>query len=247
MLKKLFGKNKDKSNTETAPPQKAAFLKAIEDRKKTDPLVGIKIGSKQVVEQLMAALKNDKGVHVESLLAVLGSLAGYACHAAVREELVDSGKHNENEVFTVIRDNAGRKYYFGDLPNNPLAEGQVSIWSLVGGAAQHLGVTTLPDLTPIFSHVPKTVGEESFGVPRIADPHKPGDVPLDYVKLFWPNLLPMLDEFCDRPMERPVLLGLAAQQVIEMGKDIVPPEIAAELVMECAIPMSKIGPEWLKK
>ncbi len=54
-----------------------------------------------------------------------------------------------------------------------------------------------------------------------------------------------MDQFCDRPMERPILLGLAAQQAIEMGKDVIPPAEAAKLVMECAVPMSKIGPEWL--
>lgn len=34
----------------------------------------------------MAGLKNEKGVHIESLLCALGALAGYSCQAAVRAQ-----------------------------------------------------------------------------------------------------------------------------------------------------------------
>ncbi|HIQ14149.1 MAG TPA: hypothetical protein EYH38_01080 [Leucothrix sp.] len=227
--------------------QERALMNAINEKKKTDPLVGIKIGSKEVVQRLMQGLKNEKGVHIESLLAILGSLAGYSCHMAFRDELVNSGKHQEKGVFTIVETRDGSKYYFGDLPNKPLVEGQFSVWGLVAGITQHLQKSKLPDINTIFSHVSGTVGDSQFGIPRIPEKHKPGDLPINYVASIWPTLLPVIDMFCDKPTERPILLGLAIQQVIEMGKDVIPPLMAAQLVMECAVPMSKIGPDRLDK
>lgn len=246
MLKKLFGKKEKSLEKPEMSPQEQALFNAINEQKKKDPMAGIKIGSKELVQRLIGALNNEKGVHVESLLGVVGSLAGYSCHAAFREELIDTGKHKEQEVFTVLDGKDGHKYYFGDLPNKPLVEGQVSIWGLVAGMVQHLG-EEIPDVESTFKNVSSTVGGETFGIPNIPENHRPGDLPINYVKAMWKPLLPVLDKFCDSPMERPILLGLAAQQVIEMGKSVISPVIAASIVMECAVPMSKIGPEWLEK
>lgn len=250
MVKKLFGKkdtpkNKLKSSNYQSLEEQA-LMNAISEKKKNDPFIGVKIGSKELVQRLMQELKNEKGVHVESLLAIIGSLAGYSCHAAFREELISSGKHPEKEVFTIIGGADGNQYYFSDLPNQPLVEGQASIWGLVAGNTQHSQETDLLDIDAIFSYVSSTVGGKEFGIPRIHDQHKPGELPVNYVKSIWHPILPLIDKFCDRPIERPILLGLAAQRAIEMTKHVIPASTAAQLIMECAIPMSKIGPEWLE-
>lgn len=225
-------------------PKEEALMRAINKQKADDPLVGLKIGSNEVTQRLLEAIKNDKGVHVESLLAIIGSLAGYSCHAACREELVASAKMTEKEAFKIVSCKDGKNYYFGDLPNKPLAEDKYSIWSLVAGTTQHLG-GELYDIKSTFSNSIGAMGSEYFGIPQVPDQHKPNDTPLNYVKSLWPALLPIIDKFCARPMERPILLGLVAQKAIEMSKEVIPPAVAAKLVMECAVPMSKIGPEWL--
>ncbi|MES9982111.1 MAG: hypothetical protein ABW115_01780 [Candidatus Thiodiazotropha sp. 6PLUC6] len=246
LIDNLVEKKQQTPNKPQISSKEQALFNAINEQKKKDPMVGLKIGSKEVVQRLIARLKNEKGVHVESLLGIVGSLAGYSCHAAFREELIDTGKKGQQEVFMVVEGKDGRNYYFGDLPNNLLIEGQVSVWKLVAGMVQHLG-GELPDIQSIFSTVSSTVGEESFGVPNLLEQHQLGDLPINYVKEMWNHLLPLFDEFCDSPIERPILLGLIAQQVIEMGKSTISPSTAATIIMECAIPMSKIGPEWLDK
>lgn len=233
----------NKIKKEVNGPIEAALLRAIQEKKKEDPLIGLKVGSKEITQRLVNSLNDDQGVHIESLLGILGSLAGYSCQAVFREELIDSGKNSENEVFTIVSGKDGKNYYFSDLPNKPLAEEKVSIWGII---TQNLGENSLPDIQAIFSHVAGSVGGDDFGIPQIPEKHKPGDLPLNYVKNMWEPLLPVIDKFCEKPIERPLLLGLAAQQVIEMGKDIISPVVAAQVVMECAIPMSKIGPEWLE-
>lgn len=221
------------------------IFNAINERKKEDPLVGLKIGSQELLEKLCAALKNEKGVHVETLLAILGALGGYSCHQAIHEEFVQKSKHQEKDVFMIVVDKNGKKYYYGDSVNKLLLENQYSIWSLVAAMSTHLTPEALPDISEIASHVAGTIGEPEFGIPRIPDEHKSGDIPVNYVKNLWENLFPTVNSFCDYPNQRPLLFGLAIQQVMNMGKDVIAPNVAAKIVMECALPMSKIGPEWI--
>src|SRR5262245_15868703 len=56
----------------TAPPADPvgeAMMRAIAERKKVDPQVGVKIGGKEVYHRVVGAMKDQRGVHVESLLA----------------------------------------------------------------------------------------------------------------------------------------------------------------------------------
>jgi hypothetical protein len=245
MLKKLFGKKIDKPENKDAEKSSMEdhLMKVIAEKKKEDPLIGLKIGSKELNQRLIAALKDEKGVHVQTLLTILGSLAGFSCQMAIREELVDTGKRREEEVFVIVEGADGNTYYFGDFLNKPLAEDQYSIWSLTAGIAQHLGATNLPNLKDIFSHVSSTVGGDAFGIPQVAENHKAGDLPINYVKTMWKKVTPIVNKYCDRPLERPILYGFAVQEIIQMSKDVIAPEMAVKIVMESAVPMSKIDPK----
>lgn len=248
MFGKLFGrKDKTEQQTQSSTPQEAALLRAINEKRKEDPLIGAKIGAKEITQRLIEALKNERGVSVETLLASIGSLGGFACHMAIKDGIIKPGKAKENEVFTIIGGADGKNYYFGDMVNRPLAEDRISFWGLAGGAAQQLDKDGLPDIQAIFKHVASTVGGEGFGIPQMPEKHQPSNLPIDIVRSFWPALLPLIDKFCESPVERPYLFGFCAQEVIEMGKDVIAPGMAAKLLMECAIPMSKIGPEWLEE
>lgn len=217
----------------------AALMRAIEEQRKNDPLVGAKLGSKEVNQRLINAMKNEKGVHIESLFCALGALAGYACQANLRAQALDKGMP-ETAAFTVIDTADGKKYFFGDPLNQVLAESKYSVWGLAAGAAQHNGCSSLPDISEIFGHVSKTVGSVEFGIPRIPDGHQPGDRPINYVKALWPNLLPTIKQFCQKPSEWPILLGLAVQEIMDMSKGVIAPDLALKIVMESAIPMSKV-------
>jgi len=223
---------------------KLAGLKAaIQSQKKTDPLIGPKIGAKEVNQRLIAGLKNEKGVHVESYLTVLGTLAGFSCQMSLRAKMAQKKAHPESipETITLVVASGadGKKYYFGDSLNQLLAESQYSIWRLAAGALQKLGAP-IPDVGEIFKHVSETVGGNTFGIPRIPENHRPGDLPINYLRIIWPSLFPVVTQFCDEPSEWPVLFGLAIQEAINMTKAVVDPGLAVSIIMECAIPMSKI-------
>jgi len=216
-----------------------AMDRAIAEQQKTDPLIKVKIGGKEIFKRMVGALKDERGVHIESLLSSLGALAGYACQFSVRERNIKSGAKSPLSGLTVATGADGRKYYFGDALNKPLAEDRYSVWSLTAGTVQQLG-KPLPDLTDIFKHATATVGSAQFGIPRMPKGHGTGDLPITYLKNIWPRILPVAQRFCDEPAHLPIVFALAIQDALHLAKDVIDPTLAGTIVMECAVPMSKV-------
>lgn len=238
MFKKLFG-IKPKEQKPELNIQTIALLDAIKERSKTDPLIGAKLGAKEVFHRLTNAMKNEKGVHIESLLCALGSLAGYSCQANLRTQAVSKGL-KETAAFHIIATDDGKHYFFGDPLNNALSNSQYSVWSLVAGAAQNVGCTELIDINEIYKRTASAIGSLEFGIVHFPENHNAGDIPINYVKGLWPVIFPTVKMFCQTPSHWPVLLGIAAQEAITLGKDVISPNLALKIIMESAIPMSKI-------
>lgn len=237
------------SKTNNAVPNhnaiaKEALLRAIADRKKEAPFIGVKLGGREITDTIFSALQDEKGVRIECALGIIGSLAGYACHVWAMEALKERGLDKDPMAIMLLEDPAGRTYYYGNLPNEALLESQYSVWSLVAGAVQNLTDKPLLDVNQLAEDTVQAVGK-NFGVPDLPLQHMPSDLPINFVKNLWPALLPKIDDFCETSKERTMLLGLSAQEMIKKGKETICPMLAAEIVMKCALPMSKIGPEWL--
>ncbi len=220
-------------------PKMAALIRAIRERSKVDPRVGAKLGGKEVFQRLIRGMKDEKGVHVESLLCALGALAGYSCQASLRAQAAAKGLP-ETAWLTTVATRDGREYFFGDPMNRALATDQYSLWSLAGGAAQYAGAKALPDLKEIIAHTASAVGDAAFGIPRLPAGHAVGDIPINYLKGIWPLLLPTVKLFCPNPVEWPVLFACAAHEAIETAKGAIDPALAVKIVMESAVPMSKV-------
>lgn len=237
-----FFKGKNNVNTQNVQNNKGieeVFQDTINEKRKEDPLIGIKIGAKDILNTLINSMKDTKGVHIESLLCILGSLAGYSCQAYLRKELIERKGLKENQVFTIIEAKNGCKYYFGELINKPLVENQLSVWSLAAGAIKILGINDIIDIGDIFRHVTEMVGQDNYGIPRIPEGHRPGDIPFHYVKDLWPVFLLKVEYYCTNPNEWPVMFGLAIQEGIILGKDVLDPLLSLSIAMESAIPMAK--------
>ncbi|GJI96783.1 hypothetical protein RugamoR57_35010 [Duganella caerulea] len=85
------------------------------------------------------------------------------------------------------------------------------------------------------------MGSDAFGKPRARENHAPQEPPINYVRALWPVLKPVVVKYCPNPEHWPVLLGLSIQEVIVMAKTVIDPCLALELVMEAAVPMSKVN------
>jgi len=248
MFTKWFGKStKELARPERTPSRPAggtawpedALMAAIAKQKQVDPLVGAKIGGKEVVGRLLSAMKDDKGVHVESLFCALGALAGYACQASLRGQAIVRGV-DPNAPFNIVNTADGKTYFFGDPLNGALAEEGLSVWALAAGAARHHGATSLPDINEIFQRTASALGTEQFGVPRAIPGHAAGALPAAYLRSLWPALLPIVKKLAGDPVLWPLTYAFAIQEAMAMAKDTLAPHIALTIAMEAAIPMSKV-------
>jgi hypothetical protein len=198
-----------------------------------------------VVEVLFGETQDSSGVHVQTVLATLGALAGFAVQMGIREELVKSGKVAIEKAFVTVTAKDGSLYYFGDLLNEGLVasrQGQVSVWGLVAGAARNLGAKALPDIRDTFAHVSHTVGGQQFGVPRLPLQLMPRLTPFQLLDKFWNPVRNYLAISVSTPMLWPFVLAHAAQLVMQQAAKVIEPALATEVIMEAAIPMSRVDP-----
>jgi hypothetical protein len=201
-------------------------------------------------------LRSGNNVQPESALCALGALAGYAAQQAIREAVVKPGKLALDQAFVVIETRSGDVFYFGDLLNAVIVskdggqngtrdKGHASIWKIVSDGGYEAGAINLPDVIDMIKHCAATVGKEEFGIPRIAGAHLPLILPREAVSRFWPAVRRRLT--CAEPMSWPLHLAMAARTLIVDLKDTIRPDIAVQIVMEAAVPMSKIDPMTLPK
>lgn len=228
---------------EALGPAEEAMKDTLAERRAEDPLIGVKVGSREVLAWLLKALSNERGVHIESALAAIGSLAGFACPASVAANMNALGRTPQQFGILVVETTDGNSYWYGDLINGPLVEGSASIWNLVHGMARHLGAKgSLPDAAEIMAHIARSIGTDAFGVPRLPAGHTPRDTPLRFVAQGWLATGSFRDFYCVSPDEWPMLYALAAQQLMEQARATIPPEVAASILLECAAPMAKLDP-----
>jgi hypothetical protein len=217
--------------------------------------------ARDLVDWLQGELRRGRDVQQEAVLCALGALAGYAAQQAIREALVKTGQLSLDQAFAVIEARSGEVFFFGELLNaiivakdgarNSSANGanvgpgHATIWTIVSEGGFDAGAINLPDVGDIIKHCAATVGRDEFGIPRLADAHMPNILPREAVSRFWPTARRKLAG--QDPMSWPLQLALAARSLIVSLKHAIRPDIAVQIVMEAAVPMSKIDPVSLPK
>ncbi len=189
----------------------------------------------RLTQLYMEHCTTEQGVHVESLLVALGSVAGFACQAGIRK-LAEAGA-GPDLVEATTHD--GGRFYFGDALNAPLAESPLSVLSVCLGAVQQAGGTT-PDIEDIFRHTAQSIGTAAFGQPRYPGQGRAACDPIDYVRDLWPATLSILDQTSVGPTEWHLPPALVFVSLLPSLMAVITPEDALTIVMEAAIPMSKI-------
>ncbi|MBQ8964985.1 hypothetical protein [Ruminococcus sp.] len=193
-------------------------------------------GADAVLERLINAMRGGREeVHPQSLVCAVGSLAGYACQKDVRVMFMKKNGLSEDKVFTIMTDKQGRKFYFGDLINEPLVNEKYSVWSMIGGAVKQRG-GSLPDVNDIFRYISYTVGGENFGRPRACQVGEPMSF---YLKQLWLPLAEIASKFAEDG-ELHILYGIALQKAVFAAGGSMNVTEAARIAMESAVSMSKV-------
>lgn len=195
-------------------------------------------------------LGTDGVIDYPAVYNTLGALAGFACQMTIREGFVAKGIISEDKAFVVLKLKDGRRYFYGDNLNAFLFGDngfKYSVWSLVAGAAQRNGAKQFPDLREIAEYNAQVLGSEKFGVPRIPGQYRSKELPVEAVAKYWPDLLNIFKQEKVDPVIWSATIAFAIQTMMLQNSSKLDPEITLKIVMEAAVPMSKIDPETVKK
>jgi hypothetical protein len=197
----------------------------------------------RIADWLMRELKDQRGIHCETILTVAGALAGFSAQQALWEGMVKPGKLAITEAFTVIETPSGAAYFFGDMLDALLASMEpkhLSIWKIVAGSTLATGGDHLPDMGNLLRHCAATVGTSAFGLPRLPDDHLPSIMPRGALERFWPGARLLLG--LAEPLHWPIHMAHAAHKLMQAMKGAIAPDLAVRVVMEAAVPMSRVDP-----
>ncbi len=206
------------------------------------PLARARITGQDLLAHLVQEMKGDPEPPLGALLGLLGSIAGFTTvHALVRR--IDDGsvplQAPEAMVMTLPD---GSRRYFGNFLNRRLAEQQISLFNLTAGMAKSRGATVFPDLPELFERVTKSAATAEFGLPRLPEGLGIDATPEAMVRRRFAGCLPVLDRYGLHADDHFAACAFAIQQVIARSDGRIDPALSVHIVMECAVPMSKIDP-----
>ena len=228
----LFGRRRNKDEPKPRLPQ------ADKIPISADPLPSTRLMSDKVFDGLVKPLKMERGVPTPVIVATLGALAGHACQvAALRGIAKNSPDYRDLSIITLQGQN-GDRYLMGDAINRPVMEWQYSVWALVAGITESLGVPR-PDLHELAGYVVSTGGTATFGIPR----DLPSGVTTPRSALAMWSLGEALANDIPHPDYVPVCFALAYQRLVQTDNAVDPAvDVAAlaRIMMESTIAMSKL-------
>jgi hypothetical protein len=203
-------------------------------------LIGRTIAAMLMAQQI----RRTGEVHPETLLTELGALAGFAVQMSIRKSVIERQKLDADTILVEVATKNDEVYYFSDLLNWMLFENMehppYSIWAYVVAAVPSERHLLLPDISEIVSNAARSIGTSRFGVPRLPREHMPHKLPRVALEEHWRFIRPELE--ARDASEWPYDVAAAAQWQMLTGRDAIDPPFAARIVMEAAIPMSKVDP-----
>ena len=202
---------------------------------------------RSIAAMLMARqIKGSGQIHPETHLTEIGALAGFAVQMSIRKAIIEPQKLDPDSLLIEAVTKNGEKFYFSDLLNWMLFENvdtpPYSIWAYVVDAVPADAWFLLPDIEEIVSNAARSIGTRRFGVPRLPAQHAPHKLPRAALGEHWAMVR---DEFVASrrdPAEWPYDLAAAARWQMLTSRETLELTLAARIVMEAAVPMSKVDP-----
>lgn len=110
---------------------------------------------------------DPRGLHAETVLTVLGSLAGRASQIAATLGIESGAPGYRGRVNRIAQDPDGNQFAVGDGINLPLFESPDSVHAIVTAPLVAVG-RTAPTVEDIARHGAATMGTPAFDIPRFA-------------------------------------------------------------------------------
>ncbi|HEX3365582.1 hypothetical protein [Phenylobacterium sp.] len=212
------------------------------------------------VRQLLLQKIPATDVRAQSLLVAAGALAGFAAQNSALEqgELLTARRDLVAPESLMLRKNPeGQRFLAGRWINAALLLGYghgLPLQRFVVQAASQAGAkrTDFADYWELERNIAKAAAEGELGRLEASEDRAPLARPQDLLRVLWPTtrriiIAPMPLELGDEPPLHEAhwssILGLVAARLMTQTAQIVPPKLAAGLVMEGAIIASKLDPD----
>lgn len=235
----------------TVPPLGNTKDEKIHAEKPTDPINHFKSDGETLYYLVKDYLELRGGLDLPSLFCALGALAGQTClqyalekyHAPEKESITMESFLLAQNGLHAMTIKGGQEYIFGNLLNEPLCETQYSVWSVVQLYLKQLEPQFEFDIHEVFRYVVHSVGEPKFGTLRLPMQYMPRELPIFYLKQLWPSATEALTNISPNKTDWHYILGVALFHAIHTHKqdsNKLPPVVIAKIIMESAVPMSKL-------
>ncbi len=196
----------------------------------------------RLFDEAYNAMKDERGVRIEDIVAMLSSVGGHLCLVAVLDALRTEGRGPDDIGLVVIRGHDGNIYFFGDAPNWMLCEAPHSLVSLVFGAAhEHGAPVSIEMLHDEMKRVAQRAGTPQFLELDLPAQHQV-DSPLNWVRHFTPLVTNSILQGGTPPFWAPVVAGFALQQAVDVGRQTLDPMTICRIALGCALRAAKIDP-----
>lgn len=196
------------------------------------------------------------GAHAGTLLAATGAIAGFAAQFAVWENIIRPGKGRlQRELQVMSNGKDGQRYFYGPATYGflvPRENGGPSLYEILVDGAVRAGARRqdMPEVLKIIERVAKAFDSGvDFGNPETPHEHRPVIAPRLMLERLWPEAKSILCEskglHVDRiPVEHwTLVLGLVAQQIIQLMRGVIAPHLAVSMLTETALAMSMVDPK----
>jgi hypothetical protein len=202
---------------------------------------------RSIAAMLMASqIKTTGRIHPETLLSEIGALAGFAVQMSIRKAVIEPQQLDPGSLLIEAVTKSGETFYFSDLMNFMLFENMdappYSVWAYVADAVPADAQLLLPDITEIVSNAARAIGTRRFGVPRLPPAHAPHKLPRAALDEHWVMVRDELVASRRDPAGWPYDLAVSARWQMLTSRETLRLPLAAKIVMEAAVPMSKIDP-----
>lgn len=198
-------------------PQLRTLTLTVDSKRKADPFIGAKLAGQEIYVNLLNYLKNENGVHIETLLAVIGSLGGRECVDGIMKtlnSLINENSPNRQQLINIVATTLnimivdtknGEQYILGDRIGNIFSSFYETAASEQGIAVNHL--------KSLASEVASQLGSNNYWLTPFDDCVKHS--PKELADLFYNKFEVTFNTYCRFPYERMFAFAIAAQKAIK--------------------------------
>jgi len=193
-------------------------------------------GQRSTPRDVVAALMDLAGApgpngkhHPATLLAAMGSIAGFAAQQSV---LLEGGSAWTQPMRAEHLDRL--------LMSESRTDG--SLWYLLCGAAHETGAHHLPEPQKLLASTLRCVGTNQFGVITLPLEYRLNEQPQTSLVRLWASVRETLAGARSGPSAWPSLTAVACARLIVREARHVPPHVSLRIVMQAALAMALIEP-----